>query len=122
VHAKTQGILEGYLEVDAHLPCDSHRIVRKAWPFSIVMRFSTVPGDIRMTACRRPRSIGKTFGVEGGDSVDPKATSPRISFWSTARFWGTHSKKFLAGYNFDGETDRAQGLKKWSALMRQCSA
>ena len=47
VHAKTHGILEGNLEVDTDLPGDlAQGLFAKPGRYPVVMRFSTIPGDI----------------------------------------------------------------------------
>src|SRR3954465_15446646 len=54
VHAKTQGILEGYLEVDAGLPIElAQGLFAKPGRYPVVMRFSTVQAISLMTACPR---------------------------------------------------------------------
>jgi hypothetical protein len=47
VHAKTHGILQGYLEVDAGLPHDlAEGLFAKPGRYPVLMRFSKIPGDI----------------------------------------------------------------------------
>src|SRR5260370_7988039 len=67
VHAKTQGILEGYLEVDAHLPCElAQGLFAKPGRYPIVMRFSTLPGDILDDSVSTPPGLSlKIIAVEG---------------------------------------------------------
>src|SRR3954454_21754822 len=67
VHAKTQGILEGYLEVDAGLPIElAQGLFAKPGRYPVVMRFSTVPGDILDDSVSTPRGLAvKIIGVEG---------------------------------------------------------
>jgi hypothetical protein len=67
VHAKTHGILQGYLEVDAGLPHDlAQGLFAKPGRYPIVMRFSTIPGDILDDSVSTPRALAiKVIGVEG---------------------------------------------------------
>jgi hypothetical protein len=67
VHAKTQGILEGYLEVDKDLPFElAQGLFAKPGRYPVVMRFSTVPGDILDDSVSTPRGLSvKIIGVEG---------------------------------------------------------
>ncbi|MFL5240454.1 MAG: catalase, partial [Rhizomicrobium sp.] len=67
VHAKTQGILEGYLEVDAGLPIElAQGLFAKPGRYPVVMRFSTVPGDILDESVSTPRGLAVLIrGVEG---------------------------------------------------------
>src|SRR5882672_4687546 len=54
VHAKTHGILQGYLEVDTDLPDDlAQGLFAKPGRYPVVMRFSTLPGDVRTIVYRR---------------------------------------------------------------------
>jgi hypothetical protein len=58
VHAKTQGILEGYLEVDADLPFElAQGLFATPGRYPVVMRFSTVPGDILDDSVSTPRGL-----------------------------------------------------------------
>src|ERR1700733_9323389 len=67
VHAKTQGILEGYLEVDADLPFElAQGLFATLGRYPVVMRFSTVPGDILDDSVSTPRGLSvKIIGVKG---------------------------------------------------------
>src|SRR5438270_6366808 len=56
VHAKTHGILQGYLEVDAGLPHDlAQGLFAKSGRYPVVMRYSTIPGDILDDSVSTPR-------------------------------------------------------------------
>jgi hypothetical protein len=58
VHAKTHGILEGYLEVVADLPGDlAQGLFAKAGRYPVVMRLSTIPGDILEISFARSISV-----------------------------------------------------------------
>src|ERR1700755_2398821 len=58
VHAKTQGILEGYLEVGADLPFElAQGLFATPGRYPVVMRFSTVPGDILVDSVSTPRGL-----------------------------------------------------------------
>jgi hypothetical protein len=68
VHAKTQGILQGYLEVDADLPETlAQGLFANPDRYPVVMRLSTIPGDILDDSVSVPRGLAiKIIGVEGG--------------------------------------------------------
>jgi len=68
VHAKTHGILEGFLEVDADLPYElAQGLFATPGRYPIVMRFSTVPGDILDDSVSTPRGLSvKNHWIEGG--------------------------------------------------------
>jgi catalase len=79
VHAKTHGILQGYLEVDTDLPGDlAQGLFAKPGRYPVVMRFSTIPGDILDDSVSTPRGLAiKVIGVEGERLEDPKGMSHR---------------------------------------------
>src|SRR5260370_12289595 len=58
VHAKTQGILERYLDVDAHLPCElAQGLFARPGRYPIVMRLSAGPTDILDDRLSPPRGL-----------------------------------------------------------------
>lgn len=116
VHAKSHGILEGELEVAP----DLHGVLAQglfARPgrYPVVLRFSTIPGDILDDAVSVPRGLAiKVIGVEGerlpgseGDVTQdfvlvdgPAFNAPNLKVFGT-------NLKLLAG-----STDKAEGAKK----------
>jgi hypothetical protein len=83
VHAKAHGILRGELEVTASLPeyLAQGLFAKPGW-YPVVMRFSTIPGDILDDSVSTPRGLAiKIIGVEGVRLEDRSPTSPKISFW-----------------------------------------
>lgn len=67
VHAKTHGILQGYLEVESDLPNDlAQGLFATPGRYPVVMRFSTIPGDILDDSISVPRGLAiKIIGVKG---------------------------------------------------------
>jgi hypothetical protein len=124
VHAKTQGILEGYLEVDAGLPIElAQGLFAKPGRYPVVMRFSTLPGDILDDSVSTPRGLSvKIIGVEGErlSGSEGDVTQDFVLVNGPA-FGAPTPKKFLPVITLLSKTtDRAQGLKKMlSAMMRQ---
>ena len=124
VHAKTQGILEGYLQVDAHLPCElAQGVFAKSGRYPIVMRFSTLPGDILDDSVSTPRGLSvKIIGVEGErlSGSEGDVTQDFVLVNGPA-FGAPTPKKFLPVITLLARTtDKVQGLKKvLSAVMRQ---
>src|SRR5258708_15326941 len=58
VHAKTHGILQGYLEDDTDLARDpAHGLLAKPGRYPFVMRFSTIPGHILNDILSTPRGL-----------------------------------------------------------------
>lgn len=67
VHAKSHGIVEGELEVAADLhPFLAQGLFAKPGRYPVVMRFSTIPGDILDDSVSTPRGLAiKVIGVDG---------------------------------------------------------
>jgi hypothetical protein len=124
VHAKTHGILQGYLEVDAGLPHDlAQGLFAKPGRYPVVMRFSTIPGDILDDSVSTPRALAiKVIGVEGErlEGSEGDATQDFVLNNGPA-FGAPNPKRFLARLRLLARTtNRAQRLKKiLSAVMRQ---
>jgi len=124
VHAKTQGILEGYLEVDAGLPIElAQGLFAKPGRYPVVMRFSTVPGDILDDSVSTPRGLAvKIIGVEGErlSGSEGDVTQDFVLVNGPA-FGAPTPKKFLPVITLLSKTtNRVQRLKKLlSAVMRQ---
>jgi hypothetical protein len=124
VHAKTHGILQGYLEVDADLPETlAQGLFAKPGRYPVVMRFSTIPGDILDDSVSVPRGLAiKIIGVEGErlDGSEGDVTQDLLLINGPA-FGAPNPKKFLSVVRLLARTtNRGQGLKKiLSAVMRQ---
>ncbi len=123
VHAKSHGLLQAELEVfDRLSPILAQGLFAKAGHYPVVMRFSTIPGDILDDAVSVPRGLAvKVIGVEGerlpgseGDVTQdfvlvngPAFNSPNLKMFAA-------NLKLLAT-----TTDKAEGAKKaLSAVLR----
>jgi len=123
VHAKSHALLTGELIVPDDLPRElAQGIFAKAGRYPLVMRLSTVPGDILDDSVSTPRGMAvKIVGVEGerlpgsdGDVTQDfvMVNGPAFSAPNAKRFAGT--LKLVAA-----TTDRAEGAKKaLSAVLR----
>src|SRR5216683_8068550 len=116
VHAKTHGILQGYLEVDTGLRGDlAQGLFAKPGRYPIVMRFSTVPGDILDDSVSTPRGLSvKVIGVEGErlSGSEGDVTQDFVLVNGPA-FGAPTPKKFLPVITLLARTtDKVQGLKK----------
>jgi hypothetical protein len=124
VHAKTQGILEGFLEVDADLPHElAQGLFATPGRYPVVMRFSTLPGDILDDSVSTPRGLSvKIIGVNGErlSGSEGDVTQDFVLVNGPA-FGAPTPKKFLPVITLlSRTTDRVQRVKKvLSALMRQ---
>ena len=116
VHAKSHGVLLGTLTVAANLPATlAQGLFAKAGSYTMVMRFSTLPGDILDDSVSTPRGLAfKVIGVEGdrlpgseGDVTQDfvMVNAPAFSAPTAQKFLG--SLKTLAS-----TTDKYEGLKE----------
>ena len=123
VHAKSHGLLEGELTIDADLhPSLAQGLFARPARYPVVLRFSTIPGDILDDSISSPRGLAvKIIGVEGerlpGTEADVTqdfvlVNGPAFSAPNTKVFLG--NLKMLAA-----TTDKIEGVKKAaSALLR----
>jgi len=123
VHAKSHALLTGELIVPDDLPRElAQGIFAKPGRYPLVMRLSTVPGDILDDSVSTPRGMAvKIVGVEGerlpgsdGDVTQDfvLVNGPAFSAPNAKRFAST--LKLIAA-----TTDRAEGAKKaLSAVLR----
>jgi len=124
VHAKTHGILEGYLEVDANLQDElAQGLFAKPGRYPLVMRFSTIPGDILDDSVSTPRGLAiKVIGVEGErlDGSEGDVTQDFVLINGPA-FGAPNPKKFLSVLRLLAKTtDRIEWFKKiLSAVMQR---
>ncbi len=115
VHAKGHGLLHGELVVHGGLPAElAQGLFAKAGSYPVVMRLSTLPGDILDDSVSTPRGLAvKVIGVEGarlpgsdGDVTQDfvLVNGPAFSAPTPEKFLG--SLKTLAS-----TTDKAEGAK-----------
>src|SRR5580698_1088329 len=124
VHAKAHGILQGVLEVDADLPDTlAQGLFATPGRYPVVMRFSTIPGDILDDSVSVPRGLAvKIIGVNGErlEGSEGDVTQDFLLINGPA-FGAPNPKQFLSVLKLVAKTtDRGQGLKKaLSVVMRQ---
>src|SRR3984885_6206693 len=124
VHAKTHGILQGYLDVESALSSElSQGLFAKPGRYPVVMRLSTIPGDILDDSVSVPRGMAiKIIGVEGErlEGSEEDVTQDFVMINGPA-FGAPNPKKFLPVVSLLAKTtDKYQWLKKiLSAIMRQ---
>ena len=123
VHAKAHGILQGELEVDADLPDTlAQGLFATPGHYPVVMRFSTIPGDILDDSVSVPRGLAvKIIGVKGErlEGSEGDVTQDFLLINGPA-FGAPNPKKFLQVLRVLAiTTDRFEWFKKLlSALMR----
>jgi hypothetical protein len=124
VHAKSHGILEGYLEVDEGLPSElAQGMFAKPGRYPVVMRLSTIPGDILDDSVSVPRAMAvKIIGVEG-ERLEGSETDVTQDFLliNGPAFGAPTPKKFLSVLRLLARTTgEVEWLKKiLSRFMRQ---
>lgn len=124
VHAKSHGILQGYLQVNEDLPGElAQGMFAKPGRYPVVMRLSTIPGDILPDSVSVPRAMAvKIIGVEG-ERLEGSENDVTQDFLliNGPTFGASTPKKFLSVLRLlAGTTDRVEWLKKvLSGFMRQ---
>jgi hypothetical protein len=123
VHAKSHGLLAGELTVLDGLPAELAQglfATRASYP--VVMRLSTIPGDVLDDAISTPRGMAlKVVGVPGERVAGSEAqVTQDFLFANGPVFAAPGPKKFLGSLKLlAATTDRAPGLKKiLSSVMR----
>ena len=123
VHAKSHGLLRGELRVPAGLPA-AHAQGAFAQPgeWPLVMRLSTIPGDILDDAVSTPRGMAiKLIGVDGVRLPGSEGAFTQDFVLVNGPVFGSAGpKQFLAGLKLlAATTDRVPTLKKAvSAVLR----
>lgn len=123
VHAKSHGLLRGELRVlDALPPTLAQGIFAQPGRWPVVMRLSTVPGDILDDSVSTPRGLGvKVVGVKGERLAGSEgATTQDFVLVNGRSFPAPGAAKFLTSLKLLAPTtDKAPNLKKAvSAVLR----
>jgi hypothetical protein len=127
VHAKSHGIIEGELEILPNLATDlAQGLFAKNSIYPVVMRLSTIAGDMLEDGVSIPRAIAfKVIGVDG-DRLAGSETDRTQDFLMADGpvFSAPTAKKFLASLKLLAKTtDKAPGLKKaLSSVLRGVEA
>ena len=121
VHAKSHGFLQGELEVVPGLPDDlAQGLFSEPGRYPVVLRFSTIPGDILDDSVSTPRGVAiKVVGVAGErlEGSEGAATQDFVLVNSPA-FGTATARQFLPGLKLLAKTtDRAESLKKAASFV-----
>jgi hypothetical protein len=123
VHAKSHGLLRAELRIPGDLPpVLAQGIFAKPGRWPVVMRFSTIPGDVLDDSVSTPRGLAvKVVGVAGArlEGSEDAVTQDFVLVNGPA-FLTPSAKKFLSSLKLlASTTDKAPGLKKvLSAALR----
>jgi len=123
VHAKSHGLLRGQLQVAAGLPPElAQGLFAAPATYPVVMRMSTVPGDILDDKVSTPRGLAvKVIGVDGARLPGSEgARTQDFVMVNGPTFLAPGPKPFLGNLKLlAATTDRAEDLKKvLSAVLR----
>ena len=122
VHAKSHGVLEGELIVDADLPPElAQGLFAKPGRHKAILRMSTNAGDILPDAISLPRGLAmKVFDVAGERLPGAEGTAQDFVMVNGKVFLAPTAKKFLGNLKLLARTtDRMEGTKKAvSATLR----
>jgi hypothetical protein len=123
VHAKSHGVFEGELTVEAGLPPElAQGLFAAPGRYRAVMRLSTQPGDILDDAVSAARGMAvKVLGVDGERLPESAGErSQNFVLASDPAFSAPDAKKFLGSLKqLAGSTDKAEWAKKLlSATLR----
>ena len=117
VHAKSHALVQGEMEVAADLPVDlAQGLFGRPGRHPVVLRFSTIPGDILDDSVSTPRGLSiKVFGVEGGERLpgSERDTTQDFVLVNGPVFGAPTPKVFLANLKLlAATTEKAEGAKK----------
>jgi hypothetical protein len=116
VHAKSHGVIVGELEISDDLPpVLAQGLFSKAGRYAVVLRLSTIPGDLLDDSVSTPRGLGvKIIGVEGArlPGSEGDVTQDFVLVNGPA-FGAPNAKAFLANLKMlAATTDKIEGVKK----------
>jgi Catalase len=121
VHAKSHGLLRGTLHVLDTIPdVYAQGLFAQAGEYPVVMRISTVPGDLLDDSISTPRGLAiKVVGVPGERLPGSEnATTQDFVMVNGPVFGPSGPKKFLGNLKLlASTTDKAPGLKKALAAV-----
>ena len=123
VHAKSHGLLRAQLQVPPDLiPELAQGVFSKAGTWPVVIRFSTIPGDILDDNVSTPRGMAiKIIGVEGERLPGSEgATTQDFVLVNGPTFLAPNAKKFTSSLKLlAATTDKAPALKQALSTLFQ---
>ncbi|MFZ4875888.1 catalase family protein [Janthinobacterium sp. Mn2066] len=131
VHAKSHGLLRGHLHVlDGLAPELAQGIFAQPGRFEVVMRYSTIPGDLLDDKVSTPRGLAvKLIGVPGvqlssldpdADAADHDATTQDFVLVNGPAFLAPTARQFLGSLKLlASTTDKVPRLKQALSTVLQ---
>ncbi|HSI28927.1 MAG: catalase family protein [Methylophilus sp.] len=125
VHAKSHGLIYAEMEIYDNLPehlAQGMFAMPKKLP--LVMRFSTVPGDILNDKLCTPRSLAiKILGVEGDRLTgSEEATTQNFLFVNGSSFLSSSVQQFLSNLTLLATTDNTPEFKQFLSQILQATS
>lgn len=121
VHAKSHALMRGRLEIEPGLPRDyAQGLFAGSGSHPVVLRFSSVPGDILPDSISTPRGLAlKVLDVEGEHLPDAEGGSVQdFVLVNGPAFAAPTPAAFLANLKLLAKTtDRVEGLKQVAATI-----
>ena len=125
VHAKSHGLIYAEMEIYQNLPTHlAQGIFATPKKLPLVMRFSTVPGDILNDKLSTPRSLAiKILGVEGERLTgSEEATTQNFMFVNGSSFLSSSVQQFLSNLKLLATTDNTPGFKQFLSQILQATS
>lgn len=122
VHAKSHGVLEGELTIDANLPPElAQGLFATPGTHKVVLRLSTNAGDILPDAISLPRGLAmKVFDVEGPRLPGAEGNAQDFIMVNGTVFQAKTADAFLGNLKLLAKTtDRMEGTKKVLSTVLQ---
>ena len=122
VHAKSHGLIEAELEVlEQTYPVLAQGLFAKPGRHPMVMRYSTLPGDILDDSVSTPRGLAlKVFGVDGPQLGGSVGATQDFVLVNGPAFSSPNGKAFLANLKLLAATvDKIEGVKKVASAALQ---
>jgi hypothetical protein len=125
VHTRSHGLIYAEMEIYDNLPAHfAQGMFASAKKLPLVMRFSTVPGDILNDKLCTPRSLAiKILGVEGERlSGSEQATTQNFLFVNGSSFLSSSVQQFLSNLKLLANTDNTPEFKQFLAQILQSTS
>lgn len=125
VHAKSHGLIYGEMEIYNNLPAHlAQGMFATPKKLPLVMRFSTVPGDILNDKLCTPRSLAiKILGVEGERLTgSEEATTQNFLFVNGSSFLSSSVQQFLSNLKLLATSDNSPEFKQFLSQIFQATS
>lgn len=125
LHAKSHGLIYAEMEIYDNLPPHlAQGMFASPKKLPLVMRFSTVPGDILNDKLCTPRSLAiKILGVEGERLTgSEEATTQNFLFVNGSSFLSSSVQQFLSNLKLLANSDNSPEFKQFLSQILQATS